>query len=192
MISGKLFFTEPFKVEIREEPLPSPVDDQILIQTTLSAISAGTELLFYTGRQPSDMKLDGSIPSLPGLAGYPVSYGYSLAGRIVEAGPGVRADWKPGSPRRGAFTVRFQFQVLRRLLVRNKNTPSFTGRRLSQEQDQPVFKPGKHHRPRILGQVVKIPSCQRGVAQAWRHGTQPADNAPDSFQPMLIRIYYDA
>jgi len=99
MISGKLFFTEPYKVEIREQELPSPVDDQILIQTTVSAISSGTELLFYTGQQPSDMKLDGSISSLPGLAGYPVSYGYSLVGKIVEAGPAV----DPGLLGRKAF-----------------------------------------------------------------------------------------
>jgi len=89
MRSGKLYFTEPFRLEVREVTLPRPEHDQILIQTEISAISAGTELLFYTGSQPPGMNLDDSLPALGGLSGYPVSYGYALAGRIIEAGPSV-------------------------------------------------------------------------------------------------------
>lgn len=89
MKSGTLFFVEPFRLEIRETELPPPDEGQVLIRTEVSAISAGTESLFYTGTQPRTMRLDSNITALEGSTGYPLSYGYSLAGRIIATGPGV-------------------------------------------------------------------------------------------------------
>ncbi len=84
-----LYFTKPFELEIREESLPAPGPGQLLIETQVSGISAGTELLFYTGQQPRRMALDASLPHLEGSADYPLSYGYALAGRIVGLGAGL-------------------------------------------------------------------------------------------------------
>jgi 2-desacetyl-2-hydroxyethyl bacteriochlorophyllide A dehydrogenase len=99
MRSGTLFFVEPFRLEIRETELPNPTEGQVMIQTEVSAISAGTESLFFTGNQAPAMCLDPNITALRGSSGYPLSYGYSLAGRIIATGPGV----DPGLAGRKAF-----------------------------------------------------------------------------------------
>mgnify|MGYP005846838403 CR=1 FL=1 len=87
MTGSRLYFTAPRRAELREETLPAPREDEVLVRTRYSAISAGTESLFYTGLQPPGMKLDSALPGLSGTTGYPVSYGYSLVGTVVESGP---------------------------------------------------------------------------------------------------------
>ena len=47
-----LYFTAPRQVEVREEPLPALGADELFVETTCSAISAGTEMLVYQGRFP--------------------------------------------------------------------------------------------------------------------------------------------
>jgi len=37
-----LFFTAPYQLELRQEPLPPLPDDGLLVQTIVSAISPGT------------------------------------------------------------------------------------------------------------------------------------------------------
>jgi threonine dehydrogenase-like Zn-dependent dehydrogenase len=76
-----LYFVAPRQVELREEPLPDPAEGELTVETELSAISAGSELLLYRGEIPKETPLDENLPSLPGTAGYPVAYGYSLVGR---------------------------------------------------------------------------------------------------------------
>ena len=88
----RMYFVEPLKVELREETLPPPGPGQLVIKTSVSGISAGTELLFYAGLQPRNMALDANLPSLEGSADYPISYGYALAGKIVDVGSGVDAS----------------------------------------------------------------------------------------------------
>jgi hypothetical protein len=72
-----LYFTAPRQVEIREETLPTPGADEVLVETTCSAISAGTEMLIYQGRFPRDLEADSLIPSLRAGFKYPVAYGYA-------------------------------------------------------------------------------------------------------------------
>ena len=47
-----IYFTAPRQVELREESLPAPGADQVLVETVCSAISAGTEMLVYRGQFP--------------------------------------------------------------------------------------------------------------------------------------------
>mgnify|MGYP002067726612 CR=1 FL=1 len=47
-----LFFTSPKQTEIRETILPTLKDDEVLVETIYSAISAGTEMLVYRGQFP--------------------------------------------------------------------------------------------------------------------------------------------
>jgi len=89
MTRSRLYFTAPFRVELREELLPELRGDEVLVRTRYSAISAGSESLFYSGLQPPGMKLDANLPGLSGSTGYPVSYGYSLAGTVTDVGPGA-------------------------------------------------------------------------------------------------------
>ena len=70
-----LFFLAPRQISIRRESLPSPAAGQVLVKTLLSAISSGTELLFYRGQFPRDIPLDDNIPTLQGEPSYPLKYG---------------------------------------------------------------------------------------------------------------------
>jgi threonine dehydrogenase-like Zn-dependent dehydrogenase len=63
------------------------------IQTSCSAISAGTEMLLYRGEVEPGSKLDDTIPSLQGTCQHPFKYGYSTVGRVMAAGSGVSCDW---------------------------------------------------------------------------------------------------
>jgi 2-desacetyl-2-hydroxyethyl bacteriochlorophyllide A dehydrogenase len=75
----------------REEiPLPGP--GEVTVHCNLSAVSAGTELLFYRGQVPPDMPLDSALPSLSGPARYPLRYGYAAAGEVIGLGPNVPGD----------------------------------------------------------------------------------------------------
>ena len=89
-----LYFTAPYRLTVREEPLALPLSGQILVQTVLSAISAGTELLVYRGQVPSDMAVDETIAALSGAFGFPLKYGYAAVGRVMAVGPGVAPDWE--------------------------------------------------------------------------------------------------
>ncbi len=89
-----LYFTAPGCVSIIEAELPPPGSGQVLVQTIISAISPGSELLFYRGQHPPDIPIDATIPALQNKAGYPLKYGYSLVGRVVELGSAVDSAWQ--------------------------------------------------------------------------------------------------
>jgi 2-desacetyl-2-hydroxyethyl bacteriochlorophyllide A dehydrogenase len=84
-----LWFTGPRLVEIREASVPTPGPRQVVVQTTISAISAGTEMLVYRGQAPADLSADSNLPSLAGTLGFPLRYGYATVGRVIAAGSGV-------------------------------------------------------------------------------------------------------
>jgi 2-desacetyl-2-hydroxyethyl bacteriochlorophyllide A dehydrogenase len=88
-----LYFTAPRQVELREEILPALGADDVLVETTCSAISAGTEMLIYQGRFPLDLETDSIISSLRGGFKYPLAYGYACAGVVREAGAKVDKSW---------------------------------------------------------------------------------------------------
>lgn len=88
-----LRFTGPLEVDIAEERLPLPGRDQVLVQTLISGVSAGTELLVYRNQWPPDVPVDETIPALEGRFAYPLSYGYAAVGRVVEAGSTDLAPW---------------------------------------------------------------------------------------------------
>ncbi len=94
MIGRALWFEAPYRVAVREEPLPDLAPDQVLVQTIVSAISAGTELLFYRGQVPAGMTVDATLASLSGEAQYPLRYGYAGVGRVVDRGAQVAPFWR--------------------------------------------------------------------------------------------------
>ena len=81
-----LFFTAPGKVELREEVLPVLNANEVLVETTCSAISAGTEMLVYRGQFPH---LVDSHDNLSSNLNYPTTYGYACVGYIKETGKQV-------------------------------------------------------------------------------------------------------
>ena len=91
MKRGTIYFTAPKQVELREEPLPVPGADEVLVETVYSAISAGTEMLVYRGEFPK--QVDAIDPISSGLH-YPTSYGYANVGRVKDVGKTVNGEWK--------------------------------------------------------------------------------------------------
>ena len=89
-----LYFTAPHSVEVREERLPPPVADELLVQTIVSAISPGSEMLFYRGQVPAGLAVDATIAALDGSFAYPLKYGYAAVGRVIAVGTAVSPDWQ--------------------------------------------------------------------------------------------------
>ena len=87
-------FTAPRQVELREESLPALGADEVLVETTCTAISAGTEMLIYQGRFPRDLETDSVISSLRGSCEYPLAYGYAAVGVVRETGTHVNKSWR--------------------------------------------------------------------------------------------------
>jgi 2-desacetyl-2-hydroxyethyl bacteriochlorophyllide A dehydrogenase len=85
-----LYFTAPKQIEIREMELPSLREDEVLVETLCSAISAGTEMLVYRGQFPHISDLHDDLSS---DLNYPLAYGYACVGRITEIGRMVIGDW---------------------------------------------------------------------------------------------------
>jgi 2-desacetyl-2-hydroxyethyl bacteriochlorophyllide A dehydrogenase len=88
-----LIFQAPFKVTVEGAPLPQPGRNEALVTVSVSAISPGTEMLFYRGQVPQSMAVDETIAALEGDVGYPLTYGYALAGIVTGLGPGVSETW---------------------------------------------------------------------------------------------------
>jgi len=102
-------FTEPRGVQIVPAVLPtSPAADELMVRTTYSGISAGTELLAYRGELDDSTVLDETLRSLSGNFRYPFSFGYSCVGRVergtaaIPAGSAVFAF----HPHQDRFVVR--------------------------------------------------------------------------------------
>lgn len=93
MKRSSLVFVAPRQIELREEILPPGQPGQVLVRALVSAISAGTEMLIYRGEAPDDLPADAAIAALSGPLTFPLSYGYSLVGEVIETGPGVDPAW---------------------------------------------------------------------------------------------------
>jgi 2-desacetyl-2-hydroxyethyl bacteriochlorophyllide A dehydrogenase len=70
---------------VRTIDLPAVQEGQVLVRTSYSGISAGTELLAYRGELDPDMAVDETIGALGGTFGYPFQYGYSCVGVVEES-----------------------------------------------------------------------------------------------------------
>lgn len=88
--SSRLWITAPGHAELREEAVPVPGEGQVLISTCYSGISRGTERLVFEGRVPKSERERMRAPHQSGDFPFPVNYGYSLVGRVIE-GPGALA-----------------------------------------------------------------------------------------------------
>ena len=87
-------FTSPHQVTttIREIPKETLAENKVRIASVCSLISSGTELKIFKGLfdDDGDAALDVNIQGMQQeRMAYPLSYGYSLVGRVVECGSGV-------------------------------------------------------------------------------------------------------
>ena len=88
-----LYFDSPRQVRVCKEDIPPLKPEQLLVQTLLSAISPGTEMLLYRGQVPGNMLLDTNIAAFQSQPSYPTKYGYSLIGRVTGIGKSIDPAW---------------------------------------------------------------------------------------------------
>lgn len=85
------YFISPKQVEIKETNLPALKEDEVLVESICSAISAGTEMLVFRGEFS---QLADSHDAVSSNLKYPLAYGYACVGRVVEAGRTVDKNWE--------------------------------------------------------------------------------------------------
>jgi threonine dehydrogenase-like Zn-dependent dehydrogenase len=73
-------------VELRTEQLREPSSRSVVVQTTASGISRGTERLVFEGRVPESVYASMRCPYQTGLFPWPIKYGYSAVGVVAEGG----------------------------------------------------------------------------------------------------------
>lgn len=93
MSARSLRFTGEGTVEVRREPIPEVTPETVLVEAEYSAISAGTEGLFYRGEVPRPIRSTGEVETLPEEFTYPLEYGYAIVGRVVAVGEEVTEEW---------------------------------------------------------------------------------------------------
>ena len=89
----KMIFNAPYDVVADEGEIPTPGRGQVLVRSTKSAVSAGTEMLLYRGQIPKNISIDETFPGLEGHMNYPMQYGYSIAGKVINIGDDVPESW---------------------------------------------------------------------------------------------------
>jgi len=85
-----LFFTGPRQIEVCETNLPAIRPDEALVETVISAVSTGTEMLIYRGQFPRD--LVDSRDDVSSALHYPLAYGYACVGIVRETGQAVNKE----------------------------------------------------------------------------------------------------
>jgi len=85
-----LFFTAPQKTEILETSIRRLKENEVLVETICSAVSAGTEMLVYRGQFPH---LKDTHDDLSSDLDYPLAYGYACVGKVKKTGKEVNSEW---------------------------------------------------------------------------------------------------
>lgn len=93
VIAQQLWFTDERQLELRTEKLRPLKAGELLVQTEISAVSAGTELLVYRGQIPADMALDANLETLQQRSNFPLQYGYAAVGRVIQVTAEVDIKW---------------------------------------------------------------------------------------------------
>ncbi len=92
-IKQSIIFQAPRTIMVEESPVIKPGPEEVLVRTLFSAISPGTEMLFYRGLVPETMPVDDTIEALAREFSYPISYGYALVGTVIGVGAQVDREW---------------------------------------------------------------------------------------------------
>lgn len=71
MKAQTLTFSAPYRLELIERELPPIGAEEVLVQTLVSAISPGTEMLIYRGQFPQNVAVDECFPGMEGAFHYP-------------------------------------------------------------------------------------------------------------------------
>lgn len=88
--ASALWYCGPGRVEIRQETIAAPKDDEIRVRALYSAISRGTEALVFGGKVPKSEFERMRAPFMAGDFPFPVKYGYAIAGRVESGAERLR------------------------------------------------------------------------------------------------------
>jgi alcohol dehydrogenase len=88
-----LYFLAPGRVELRSEAFHGSAEQPYRVRTKISAISAGTEMLFFRGQVPEGMAADETLASIGKSSAYPIKYGYCAAGVVEDVLAGGDREW---------------------------------------------------------------------------------------------------
>lgn len=105
MKNRSIVFTSVNTAEIVSDEVRLPKENEVLVRTSYSVISAGTERANITG----DVNV--SIYDRSGVAVFPRYGGYSSSGTVVETGSGVK-ELKPGDRVAMSWSVHSEYQTL--------------------------------------------------------------------------------
>ena len=86
-----LWLVGPGQSELREVELPDPGPDDVLVRTSWTGISHGTERLVTSGGVPASQHAVMRAPHQEGEFPWPVKYGYLNVGTVVT-GPAELVD----------------------------------------------------------------------------------------------------
>ena len=86
MKAQALWYTAAGRAELREEAVAMPGPDEVSVEALHGAVSRGTESLVFNGCVPSSEFDRMRAPFMSGAFPFPVKYGYSTVGRIVDGG----------------------------------------------------------------------------------------------------------
>jgi len=78
-------------VRVIDVDVPEPGEGDVVVRTSFSGISSGTETLAFNGQIDPELVLDESIESLHGTFRFPFRYGYSCVGVVEQGAAGVEA-----------------------------------------------------------------------------------------------------
>lgn len=93
MNTRSVSFTGRREACVVDRELPPPDTGEVTVRVRCSAISAGTELLFYRGLIPEGAVTDTSLTSLQAAVSYPLVYGYATVGCVETLGKNVSTEW---------------------------------------------------------------------------------------------------
>jgi len=86
--SRQFWVSAPGEGVLVEKPIQGPGDAEVLIETSYTGISRGTEGLVFRGEVPPSQYLEMRAPFQEGEFPGPVKYGYSSVGRVSSAPDG--------------------------------------------------------------------------------------------------------
>jgi NADPH:quinone reductase-like Zn-dependent oxidoreductase len=89
-VAQALWYTEPGKVEIRQEFLAPLKAGEVRVKALYGAISRGTEGLVLAGRVPESEYERMRAPFMAGDFPFPVKYGYATVGRVEQGAEALR------------------------------------------------------------------------------------------------------
>src|SRR5690348_17603722 len=116
MTRKTIVFTGKDQVEVISEPMPEPAAGDLLVATTRTLISTGTESICFTRNFDPGTHWDGWVK-------YPFRTGYLNAGRVVAVGEGVQG-WKVGDrvASRSGHTSHFRIGAVHAARIDRKST----------------------------------------------------------------------